>query len=210
MTRWHPQMRGPPLQPACWPSPNESIYQSPRYPQIRNQPPHPQAQHNVQARRYNYPRPPAIDDAAEVPTLGDYRPQNNFVPVGMVASAASTFPYAAPPIHPQYINYDHTQHPHDRLNIHLSAPPPHREPVSVQDPSAQHFSPGSTLKPDQDTQRLPDNENNLEKMRRERELVFQKAAAELDQARRDTGASFPTNKAWEDAWEVLRDTLTKM
>lgn len=142
--------------------------------------------------------------------FGDYRPQNDFLPIGMVASAGSIFPCAAPPTHLHYINYDHTQHPHDRLNIHLSAPPPRLEPVSVKDPSTQHISPGSTLRPEQDTQSLPDNAKNLEKMRHERELVFYKAATELEQARRDTGASIPTNKAWEDAWEVLRDSMTKM
>jgi hypothetical protein len=65
------------------------------------------------------------------------------------------------------------------------------------------------LKPQQNTQSLPDNKTNLEKMRHERGLIFQKAATELDQARCDTGSAAPTNKAW-NAWEVLRESMTRM
>ena len=202
MTRHQPEMRGQPLQPAFWSSPNESIHQSPHYLDMRKPSPHSQTHHNVDARRYNYPPGHGID--------GYHRPQYDLAPNGMVASPGSTFTSGAAPINFQYIDYDHPQHPHDRLNIHLSAPPPQLEPAFVKGFSTQHVSPESGIKPEQDAQRLPDNKSNLEKMRHERELVFQKAAIDLDQTRRVTGSSAPTNKAWENAWEVLRENMTKM
>lgn len=126
------------------------------------------------------------------------------------SSTGSTFTSTAPPIHVQYYDYDHMQHPHDRLNIHLSAPPPHFEPASVKGLSTHPISPRPALVEEQNTQRLPDNETNLNKMRHERELIFQKAATELDQAKCNTDSSAPTNKAWEGAWMILRENMTKV
>lgn len=203
-------MRGQPLQPAVWSSPNDSYHQSTRYLDIKNLSPHSQTHHNVESRRYNYPPHHGMDDAMKAPMFGYHRPQYELAPNGMVASPGSTFIPTAAPVQFQFIDYDHTQHPQDRLNIHLSAPPPPLEPVSVKGPSTQHVAPGLEMKLEQDTQSLPDNKANLEKMRHERELVFQKAASELDQAKRVAGPSAPTNKAWENAWEVLRENMTKM
>jgi hypothetical protein len=194
-------MRGPPVQPALWSPPNESIYKSPsHHPNTRDRLPHPQALQNVRPTNYNYPPTHHMNDVAEASILGDHWPQH----------IGSTFTSPAPPTHVQYIDYGYTQHPHHRLNIHLSAPPPHLQPASIASSSTQPVSPRSTAKPEQNTHNLPDNKTNLEKMRHEREMVFQKAAAELDQARCDTGSVAPTNKAWEDAWEVLRENMTKM
>jgi hypothetical protein len=208
--RCHPEMRGPPLQPAPWSPPNESIYKSPHHPYMGSQSPFPQAHHIIRATSYNYPPPPHIDDAAEAPIVGNCWPTEDLASHGMAASTGSTFTSIAPPIHVQYHDYDHTQHPHDRLNIHLSAPPPHLEPASVEGFSRHPVSPRPTLVGEQTSRRLPDNETNLKKMRHERELVFQKAATELDQARCNTGPSAPTNKAWDDAWAILRENMTKM
>lgn len=47
-------------------------------------------------------------------------------------------------------------------------------------------------------------------MRHGRELVFENAATELNQAKCETGSSALSNKAWENAWEILRKRLTKM
>ncbi|KAG9817259.1 hypothetical protein KCU78_g8464, partial [Aureobasidium melanogenum] len=63
---------------------------------------------------------------------------------------------------------------------------------------------------EQSIQSLLDNEANLEKMRHERELVFEKAPTELEQAKCDNVSSVPSNKAWEDAWTTLREQMTKM
>jgi hypothetical protein len=199
MARCHLDMREPPLQPVLWSPPNERNFKSPGYPNTRDQPSHPQAHQHVGATSCNYPPPHHMDDAPEAPILGDHWPQH----------IGSTFTSAAP-TRIQYIDYDYTQHPHDRLNIHLSAPPPHLQPASAASSSTQPVSPRPTVKPGQNTHNLPGNKTNLEKMRHERELVFQKAATELDQARCDTGSIAPTNKAWEDAWEVLRENVTKM
>lgn len=210
MTDYQREMCGRPLQPAFWSSPNESRQQNPRHFDIRNPSPYSQTHHSVQARRSNYPPRHGIDDAVDAPMSGFHRPQYDLAPNGMVASPGSRFVSAPAPIHCQYIDYDHIQHPHDRLNVHLSAPPSHLDPASYKASSTQHAPPRSQMKPEQDTQSLPDNETNLERMRHERESVFQKAASELDQARRITGPSAPTNKAWEDAWDILRESMTKM
>jgi hypothetical protein len=200
MTICHSGMRESPLQPGLWSPPNESIYNSPACPNTMNQPPHPQAHHNVRATSYSYPLPHHVDHAAEAPMLGDYWPQHT----------GPTLTSVVPPTHVQYVDYGYTQHPHDRLNIRLSVPPPLFESASVASSSTQPIPPRPSLKPQQNTQSLPDNKTNLEKMRHERGLIFQKAATELDQARCDTGSAAPTNKAWEDAWEVLRESMTRM
>ncbi|KAI4790283.1 hypothetical protein E4T45_13207 [Aureobasidium sp. EXF-8846] len=153
-----------------------------------NQPPHPQAHHNVRATSYNCPLSHHVDHAAEAPMLGDYWPQHT----------GPTLTSIVPPTHVQ-------------LNIRLSVPPPLFEPASVASSSTtQPISPRPSLKPQQNTQSLPDNKTSLEKMRYERGLIFQKAATELDQARCDTGSTASANKAWEDAWEVLRESMTRM
>jgi hypothetical protein len=199
-TTCHSGMREPPLQPSLWSPPNESIYKSSVYPNTINQPQHPQAHHNARATSYNYPLPHHLDHAAEAPTLGDYWPQHT----------EPAFTSVAPPTHVQYVDYGYTQHPHDKLNIRLSVPPPLFESASVASSSTQPISPRPSSKPQQNTQSLPDNKTNLEKMRHERGLIFKRAATELDQARCDTGSTAPTNKAWEDAWEVLRESMTRM
>jgi hypothetical protein len=203
-------MRGPPLQPALWSPPNESIYKSPRHPYTGSQSLYTQAHHITRATSHNYSPPPHIDDAAEAPVVNNCWPTDDIASHGMAASTGSTFTSTAPPIHVQYYDYDHTHHPHDRLNIHLSAPPPRLEPASVKGLSTHPVSPRRTLVTEQTTQRLPDNEANLKKMRHERELVFQKAATELDQARCNTDPSAPSNKAWDNAWAILRENMTKM
>ncbi|CAD0083346.1 unnamed protein product [Aureobasidium vineae] len=96
------------------------------------------------------------------------------------------------------------------MSIHFSAPTSLFEPVSATSSATQPVPPKSASMPEQNTQILPDNESNLVKMRHERELVFQRAATDLDQARCDTGSSAPSSKAWEDAWETLREHMTKM
>jgi hypothetical protein len=203
-------MRGSPFQPALWSLPNENIYQSPRCPNTRDQPPCPQVHHNVRARQHNYLSPHLIDAAAEAPVFIDYRSQNHLTPNGMTTSTGSTFTSTAPSIHSHYVEYDHRQYPYDGLNIHLSAPPSYLEPAAAKDSSTQPAPPRSTLDPEQGTQTLLDNKTNLEKMRHEREQVFQKAATELEKVRCDIGSSVRTNKAWEEAWEVLRENLTNM
>ncbi|KAI4765164.1 hypothetical protein E4T52_02534 [Aureobasidium sp. EXF-3400] len=164
-------MREPPLQPALWSPPYESIYKSPRHPHTGSQPPYPQAHHIIRATSHNYPPPPHIDDAAEAPMVGSCWPT-------------------------------------DDLASH--APPPHLESASVEGFPKHPVSPRPTLVAEQTSQRLPDNETNLQKMRHERELVFQRVATELDQARCNTGPSAPTNKAWDEAWAILRENMTKM
>jgi hypothetical protein len=111
MARCHPDMREPPLQPVIWSPPNERNYKSPGHPNTRDRPPHPQAHQHVGATSCNYPPPHHMDDAPEAPILGDHWPQH----------IGSTFTSAAP-TQIQYIDYGYMQHPHDRLNIHLSAP----------------------------------------------------------------------------------------
>lgn len=210
MIRCQPEMRGQPLQPAVWSSPNESYHQSPRYLDIRNLSPHSRKHHNIKPQIPNYLPHHGIGNATEAPMFGYHLPQYDLAPNGMAMLPGSTSIAAAVPLQFRYIDYDHTQQPHDRLNIHLSAPSPHLDPAPVNGSFTQHVSPESEMKPERDTQSLPDNKANLERMRHERELVFQKAASELDQARHVTGPSAPTNKAWEDAWEVLRESMTKM
>jgi hypothetical protein len=196
----HAGMRESPIQPGLWSPPNESMYKSPGYFNTRNQPPHPQAHHNLRATGYNYPPPHHVDHTAEALMLGDDWPQQT----------GPNLTTIAPPTHVQYVDYGYTQHSHDRLNIRLSAPPPLFESASVASSSTQPISPRPSLKSQQNTQSLPDNKTNLEKMRHERESIFQRAATELNQVRCDTGSAASTNKAWEDAWEVLRESMTRM
>jgi len=127
-----------------------------------------------------------------------------------IASTATTLTCTAPPIRVQHVGYDHTQYPHDKLNIQFSAAPLHHGSASAKGFATEPISPRPTLIPEQNTQTLPDNKTNLKKMRHERELVFQQAATELKQARCNIGSSIPANKAWDDAWEILRETMTKM
>ena len=146
--------------------------------------------------------------------FGDHLPLHDLAFGGMAVPANSMSTSAAPPTHVQYVDYDHTLHPHDRLHIHYSvAPPPFYEPAECASAAAytsQPVPPKQTSQPEQTTQGVLDNEANLEKMRHERGLVFEKAATELDQVKCDTGSSVSSNKAWEDAWETLRECMTKM
>jgi hypothetical protein len=143
--------------------------------------------------------------------FGGYWPLQDLALDGITVPTGSTTTSNALPTHLQYVDYSHMLHPHDRLHIHYSvAPPPHLEPASVAAYSSQPIPPKPTSQPEQLNQGLLDNETNLEKMRHERELVFEKAATEFERAKCDNGSSVPSNKAWEDAWAILREQTTKM
>ncbi|CAD0094522.1 unnamed protein product [Aureobasidium mustum] len=204
-------MRGPPPQSDHWSHPNESVYKTPKRFNEWRQPQHPQLHNDARSTDYNHFSPSAQHAASGVPMFGDHWPLHDLAFGGMAVPADSMPTSAAPPTHFQYVEYDHTLHPPDRLHIHYSvAPPPIYEPASAAAYSSQPIPPKPTSEPEQTTQGVLDNEANLEKMRQERELVFGKAATELDRVKCDTGSSVSSNKAWEDAWETLREQMTKM
>lgn len=143
--------------------------------------------------------------------FANYWPPHDLIFDDMNVPTGPTSTPAAPQTHCQYVDYSHMHHPHDRLHIHYSiTPPPRFKPASAAAYASQPVPPNSTSQPEQTVQSLPDNEYNLKKMRRERELVFESAAAELERAKCGNGPFIPSNKAWEDAWGALRERMTKM
>ncbi|KAH0035652.1 hypothetical protein KCU78_g2014, partial [Aureobasidium melanogenum] len=204
-------MRGPPPQSDCWSPTNESIYQSPKHFDGRHQSQHPQSHNNIRSTDYDHFSPSIQNAASGVPMFGGYWPLQDLASDGITVPTGLTTTSNAPPTHFQHFDYSHMLHPHDRLHIHYPvAPPPHLEPAFVAAYASQPIPPKPTSQPEQLNQSLLDNEANLEKMRHERELVFEKAATELEQAKCDNGSSVPSNKAWEDAWAILREQMTKM
>lgn len=204
-------MLGPPPQSDCWSSTYESIYQSPKHFNERHQSQHPQSHNNIRSTDYNHLSPSTQNAASEMPMFGGHWPLHDLASDGINVPTCSTSTSAAPPTHFQYVDCGHMHHPHDRLHIHYSvAQPLHFEPASVAAYTSQPVPPKPTSQPEQPIQSLLDNETNLEKMRHERELVFEKAATELERAKCDNGSSGPSNKAWEDAWAILRERMSKM
>ncbi|KAI4718360.1 hypothetical protein E4T48_05425 [Aureobasidium sp. EXF-10727] len=191
-------MRGPPPLSGPW-SPTV-IYRSPTHLNAVHQSQHSQSYHDVRATNRNYPLPSPLNEASELPGFGDYWSLNNLASVGMAAPTSSTTTSAAPPSHVQYIDISHTHRPQDSMNIQFPAQTSSFEPASAPGSATQCVPPKPAPMPEQNTQILLDNGSNLEKMRHEH----------LDQARCDTGSSAPSSKAWEDAWEALREQMTKM
>ncbi|KAH0347711.1 hypothetical protein KCU81_g3506, partial [Aureobasidium melanogenum] len=204
-------MRGPPPQSGFWSSADESIYKPPKHVNERHQPQHPQSYSNTRPTDYNHLSSITQGVSSRVPMFANYWPLNDLIFDDMTVPTGSTSTSAAPQTHFQYVDYGHMHHPHDRSHIHYSvAPPPYFEPASAVTYATQPIPPASTSQPEQTVQSLPDNENTLKKMRHERELVFDNAAAELERAKCDNGPSVQSNKAWEDAWGLLRERMTKM
>ncbi|KAG9650064.1 hypothetical protein KCU64_g9201, partial [Aureobasidium melanogenum] len=202
-------MRGPPPQSDCWSATNESSYQSPKHFNERHQSQHPQSHNNIRSADYNHLSPNTQNAASEIPMFEGYWPLHNLASDGIAVPTYSISPSTASPTHFQYVDYGHMHHQHDRLHIHYSvAPPSHFEPAAAY--ASQPVPPKPTSQPEQPIPSLLDNETNLEKMRHERELVFENAATELERAKCDDGSSAPPNKAWEDAWATLRERMTKM
>lgn len=204
-------MRGLPPQPDHWSPAAGGAFQTPKHSNERIQQQRPQSQNDARPTDYSFFSPSAQNAASGLPMFGDHWPLHDIAFGGMAVPADSVPTSAAPPTHFQYVEYDHTLHPHDRLHIHYSvAPPPIYEPASAAAYSSQPIPPKPTSEPEQIAQGVLDNEANLEKMRQERELVFRKAATELDRVKCDTGPSVSSNRAWEDAWETLREQMTNM
>lgn len=199
-------MREPP-PPSDRRSPkSESIYKSPRNFNKKHQAQHPHSYNDARSTDYNRLSPSTQNAASEVPMFGYYWPLHDLASYGMVVPTDSTSTSAAP-LHPfQYADYSQLHYPHDGSNVHYSV-----APLSLLEHAyVAAYASQPTSQPEQITQGLLDNEANLNNMRHERELVFENAATELDRAKSDTGSSAPSNKAWEDAWETLREHMTKM
>lgn len=204
-------MHGPPFPSDHWSPTSESIYKSPKKSNEKHQAQHPQSHNNARSTDYNHLSPSILNAASEVPMFGYYWPLHDLASYGMAVPTDSTSDWTALPIHTQDVEYSHTHHPHDRLNVHCSvAPPTSFEPAYIATHASQPTPSQPTSKPEQPTQGLLDNETNLKNMRHERELVFETAATERDRVKCDTGSSAPYDKAWEDAWETLRERMTKM
>ncbi|KAH0371037.1 hypothetical protein KCU65_g2136, partial [Aureobasidium melanogenum] len=206
-------MRAPPPQPDCWSPTDESIYKSPKHfnERVRHQSQHPQSYNDVRPTHHNQLSPTTQNAASSVPMFGHYWPLHDLVLDDMTVPKGPASTSAAPQTHSQYVDYSHMHHPHDRLHIHYSvAPPPHFEPASVAAYAPQPIPPKPTSQPEQPKQSLLESKTMLEKMRHERELVFENAATELERAKCDNGSFVAFNKAWEDAWATLRERMTKM
>ncbi|CAD0107759.1 unnamed protein product [Aureobasidium uvarum] len=203
-------MRGPPPQSDPWSPTVESVYRSPNHPNSIHQPQHSQSHHNVGVTGSSHLIPGTVNGHSELPAFGDYLPLHDLASVGMTAPTNSTTTPATTLTHFQYGDNIHTHHPYDSMSIHFSAPPLLFEPVLAPSSATQPIPPKRASMPEQNTQILPDNGSNLENMRHERNLLFQKAATELDQVKCDTGSSTQSSKAWEDAWQTLQDHMTNM
>ncbi|KEQ99411.1 hypothetical protein AUEXF2481DRAFT_176108 [Aureobasidium subglaciale EXF-2481] len=211
-TNMQPEMHDQTLQSHPWPPPEENSDQSSMHLNAREQPRYPQTHHS--ASSYSHPVPHGSGGAISTPIRRNYWTQYDLGSNGMTAPLAPAFTSTASPAHNphiRYVDYGYMQHPHhDRLNNHPLAGLSAFEPVSSASSATLPISPKPIPKSEPTTHNLPDNQANLEKMRHERELMFRNAAAELDQARYNTSTSVSRNRAWEDAWEVMRESMTKM
>jgi hypothetical protein len=117
-----------------------------------------------------------------------------------------------PSSYASYVNHGPTYHHFDQAGVIRPPPPsqPCAEPVSF----ANYVTPTTLQKPTPaprlDTESHVDHTERLVNMKREREGIFQKANVELDLAKRGHASHVPSNKAWEDAWKILRQSMTDM
>ncbi|KAK6005172.1 hypothetical protein QM012_007951 [Aureobasidium pullulans] len=204
-------MRGPLSQPVRGAPTFGDMYESPSlrnagfYPQI------PRSHNNTRSTDYNCLSPRFQNAVSGVPVFEDHWPLHVLASDGMAVHMGSTYNSAAPSNHFQYVDYSHTHCPHEMFHVHYTVAPPSLAQSTFGSGYASQFTPTKPVsKLEQTTQGLLDNETNLEKMRQERRLIFEEAAMDLDQAKRDNGSTVPSNKAWEDAWDTLRERLTKM
>ena len=209
-----PEMRGPPQDIPWPPQGGEHGYGSPVHLSRQPSRQHLQTHHSLVPPPHSPYYLNGLDSGIpEALMRSDQWSPYGQVTGGMTASRGPIFIPAAPPKHTSHaphVDYGHTHHPSDRLNIRLSAPPQYLDPAFSASSTSLPASSKPTEKAESNTERLPDNKGNLERMRHERELIFKTAATELDQARRDVAPSVPSNKAWENAWEVMRQSMARM